>query len=171
MKCVFCKREISDDSKFCEYCGTKVEIEEAAENQYVTEKVSNNIENSTETVETIKTEEDLKIEKSIDKRIYKWKEKLIDLSKRNRLLSFKTAKYSTLRIIDEQPPEVYRSLVQNIQAMEFLPVTVNEDDIPEEEKKSLEELNEGIEFRAQEFKEYEVEDLDKKHVDKFLQTK
>lgn len=72
MKCIFCKREISDDSKFCEYCGTKVEIEEAVENQYVTEKVSNNIENSTETVETIKTEEYLKIEKSIDKRIYKW---------------------------------------------------------------------------------------------------
>ena len=33
MKCVFCKREISDDSKFCEYCGTKVEIEKAVENQ------------------------------------------------------------------------------------------------------------------------------------------
>lgn len=171
MKCVFCKREISDDSKFCEYCGTKVEIEEAVENQYATEEVNNNTENSTETVETIKTEEDLKIEKSIDKRIYKWKEKLIDLSKRNRLLSFKTAKYSTLRIIDEQPPEVYRSLVQNLQTMEFLPVTVNEEDIPEEEKKSLEELNEGIEFKAQEFQKYEVEDLDKKHVDKYLQTK
>lgn len=185
MKCVFCKREISEDSKFCEYCGTKVEFKEQT-SQYAKgaseiiqtpisaikpEKANEIMQTSNETVNTTKTEEDLKIEKSIDKRIYKWKEKLIDLSKRNRLLSFKTSKYSTLRIIDEQPPEVYRSLVQNLQTMEFLPVTVNEEDIPEEEKKSLEELNEGIEFKAQEFKEYEVEELDKKHVDKFLQTK
>ncbi len=170
MQCVFCKREISEDSKFCEYCGTKVEIEEKNEKQAI-EEMQHNTHESTETVEAAKSDENLKIEKSIDKRIYKWKEKLIDLSKRNRLLSFKTAKYSTLRIIDEQPPEIYRSLVQNTQTMEFLPVNVNEEDIPEEEKKSLEELNEGIEFKAQEFKEYEVENLAKKHVDKYLQTK
>lgn len=170
MKCIFCQREISDDSKFCEYCGTKVEIDSSIENVSV-EEANELTDNPDKTIETIKTEEDLKIEKSIDKRISKWKEKLIDLTKRNRLLSFKTSKYSTLRIIDEQPPEVYRSLVQNMQIMEFLPVKVNEEEVPEKEKKSLEELNEGIEFRAQEFKEYEVENLDKKHVDKFLQTK
>lgn len=170
MKCIFCQREISEDSKFCEYCGTKVETELSTENEN-SQEINEATENLIEKVETVKTEEDLKIEKSIDKRIYKWKEKLIDLTKRNRLLSFKTSKYSTLRIIDEQPPEVYRSLVQNMQIMEFLPVNVNEEDVPEEEKKSLEELNEGIEFRAQEFKEYEVEELDKKHIDKFLQTK
>ncbi len=170
MKCIFCQREISEDSKFCEYCGTKVEAELPIKSENSPE-INEVTENLIEKVETVKTEEDLKIEKSIDKRIYKWKEKLIDLTKRNRLLSFKTSKYSTLRIIDEQPPEVYRSLVQNMQIMEFLPVNVNEEDVPEEEKKSLEELNEGIEFRAQEFKEYEVEELDKKHIDKFLQTK
>lgn len=106
----------------------------------------------------------------INDNIKKWKEELIDLSKRNRLLNFKASKYSTLRIIDEQPPEVYRFLVQNLQQMEFLPVKVNEANIPEEDKKSLEELNEGIEFKAKEFKEYNIENLDKKHVDKFLQT-
>ncbi len=156
MKCKFCGKEISEDSKFCEYCGNKVESVSPSD---------------IKTEEAVKTEKDLKIEKSIDKRIYKWKEKLIDLSKRNRLLSFKPSKFSTLRIIDEQPPEVYRALVQNMQTMEFLPVNVNENDIPEEEKKSLEDLNEGIEFKAQEFKEYNVEELDTKHVDKFLQTK
>ena len=83
MKCVFCKKEISNDSKFCEYCGRKVE------NSPVEEEIT------LEEPKKIKTEEDLKIEKSIDKRIYKWKEKLIDLSKRNRLLCFKTSKYST----------------------------------------------------------------------------
>lgn len=134
MKCIFCQREISDDSKFCEYCGTKVEIDSSIENVSV-EEANELTDNPDKTIETIKTEEDLKIEKSIDKRISKWKEKLIDLTKRNRLLSFKTSKYSTLRIIDEQPPEVYRSLVQNMQIMEFLPVKVNEEEVPEKEKK------------------------------------
>lgn len=170
MKCIFCQREISEDSKFCEYCGTKVEIEEQLKNKSI-EELDETLKTVVEELEPAKTEEALKIEKSIDKRIYKWKEKLIDLSKRNRLLNFKTSKYSTLRIIDEQPPEVYRSLVQNMQIMEFLPVNVNNENIPEEDKKSLEELNEGIEFKAQEFKEYIVDELDKKHVDKFLQTK
>lgn len=163
MKCKNCLREISEDSKFCEYCGAKIEEISSDGNQLSLEV---NVSNS-----NIMTEENIKIEKSIDKRIYKWKEKLIDLSKRNRLLNFKVSKYSTLRIIDEQPPEVYRSLVQSLQTMEFLPVNVNEEDVPEEEKKSLEELNEGIEFKAQEFKEYEVEELDEKHIDKYLQTK
>ncbi len=112
-------------------------------------------------------EKDIKI----DKRIYKWKEKLIDLSKRNRLLNFKFSKSLTLRIIDEQPPEVYKALVQELHALEFLPIKVNNENIPEQEKKSLEELNEGIEFKAQEFKEYDPKQLSKKHSDKYLQTK
>lgn len=170
MKCIFCQREISEDSKFCEYCGTKVETEFSTEDETLQER-NKTTEISVENIENEKTEEDLIIEKSIDKRIYKWKEKLIDLTKRNRLLSFKTSKYSTLRIIDEQPPEVYRSLVQNMQIMEFLPINVNNENIPEEEKKSLQELNKDIEFKTQEFKEYEVEELNKKHIDKFLQTK
>ena len=112
-------------------------------------------------------EKDIKI----DKRIYKWKEKLIDLSKRNRLLNFKFSKSLTLRIIDEQPPEVYKALVQELHSLEFLPIKINNEDVPEQEKKSLEELNEGIEFKAQEFKEYDPKQLSKKHSDKYLQTK
>ena len=154
MKCNNCGKNITNDSKFCEYCGVKIEY---------SEKLSENTSH--------KPELEQKQEKSIDKRIYKWKEKLIDLSKRNRLLSFKFSKFSTIRIIDEQPPEVYRALVQNLQTMEFLPVKVNDSEIPEEEKKSLEELNEGIEFKIQEFKEYEINNLEKKHLDKYLQTK
>ena len=46
----------------------------------------------------------------IEKRISIWKEKLIDLSKRNRLLNFKQTKGSTLKIIDEIPPEIFKSL-------------------------------------------------------------
>ena len=33
MKCIFCQREISEDSKFCEYCGTKIEMELPTENE------------------------------------------------------------------------------------------------------------------------------------------
>ena len=112
-------------------------------------------------------EKDIKIEK----KIYKWKEKLIDLSKRNRLLNFKFSKFSTLRIIDEQPPEIYKSLVQDLHTLEFLPIKENNDAISEEEKKPLEELNEDIEFKIQEFKEYDTKQLSKKHFDKYLQTK
>lgn len=165
MKCFNCQKEISDDSKFCEYCGANV-----CQSGEVVKPQIHDVESSFGEIPQ-KTETDIKQEKNLDKRIYKWKEKLIDLSKRNRLLSFKFSKYSTLRIIDEQPPEVYRSLVQNSQVMEFLPVKVNDENIAEEDKKSLEELNEGIEFKAQEFKEYEIDDLEKKHLDKFLQTK
>ncbi|WP_372518636.1 DUF4011 domain-containing protein [Candidatus Ruminimicrobiellum ovillum] len=110
-------------------------------------------------------------EKTIEKRIYKWKEKLIDLSKRNRLLNFKFSKSLTLRIIDEQPPEIYKALVRELHSLEFLPIKENAANIPEQEKKPLEELNEGIEFRAREFKEYTSAELSKKHTDKYLQTK
>ena len=154
MKCNNCGKDIADYYKFCEYCGVKTEY---------SEKLPQNTSH--------KSELEQKQEKNIDKRIYKWKEKLIDLSKRNRLLSFKFSKYSTIRIIDEQPPEVYRALVQNLQTMEFLPVKVNDTEIPDDEKRTLEELNEGIEFKAQEFKEYEIDTLEKKHLDKYLQTK
>ncbi len=116
-------------------------------------------------------EQNINNEKSIEKRIYKWKEKLIDLSKRNRLLNFKFSKFSTLRIIDEQPPEIYKALVQELHSLEFLPIKENIENLPEQEKKSLEELNEGIEFNAQEFKEYDIKQLSKKHSDKYLQTK
>ncbi len=44
---------------------------------------------------TEKTNSNINNEKTIDKRIYKWKEKLIDLSKRNRLLNFKFSKSLT----------------------------------------------------------------------------
>lgn len=165
MKCLNCQKEINDESKFCEHCGTKV-----CQSENIIESKNEDLDKKNTEVSQ-KCDNKIKQEKTLDKRIYKWKEKLIDLSKRNRLLSFKFSKYSTLRIIDEQPPEVYRSLVQNSQIMEFLPVKVNDENVAEEDKKSLEELNEGIEFKAQEFKEYDIDNLEEKHIDKFLQTK
>lgn len=183
MKCEFCKNEINDNSQTCEYCGSKTEkhfkpvFKEPKKQTSATKKFTPNlsqsktIEMTTQTIKKEKTQKELQNEKAIEKRLFVWKEKLIDLTKRNRLLNFKFSKTSTLRIIDEQPPEIYRNLVQNLQTSEFLPIKENEQDVPEEEKKSLEELNENIEFNAQEFKQYETEKINKKHSDKYLQTK
>ena len=150
MKCPNCNNEVTINSQYCKYCGIKIDKSTIIDVEQT----------------KFKTEEDLKTEQNIiDKRIYTWKEKLIDLSKRNRLLNFKTTKYSTLRIIDEQPPEIYRLLVQKLQTMKFLPININEGEISEEEKKSIEELNSGIEFKAQEFKKYRIGTFEKKHTD------
>lgn len=180
MICPNCKKEIIEESKFCEYCGLQVvhciangskqfsfdfDDPEVKDEQFPTKEIK--IE---ELLNKNKENQDDKKEKSVDKRIGKWKEKLIDLSKRNRLLNFKTTKLSTLRIIDEQPPEVFRNLVVNQGVMDFLPVITN-DEVQCEEEKSIEDLNEEIEFKSQEFKTYNIDELNKKHIDKQLQTK
>lgn len=184
MICPNCKKEITNDSKFCEYCGLR--IEENSEKLILSESIEANDENLSlfNALDITPTPDELiicaknkiviqedKKEKSLDKRILKWKEKLIDLTKRNRLLNFKSTKSSTLRIIDEQPPEVFRALVTNMSTMEFLPIVINEENVSEEERKSIEELNEGVEFKPKEFQKYEIDNLDEKHLDKFLQTK
>ena len=50
-----------------------------------------------------------------------WKRKLLDLSKRNRLLNFKPNKVSTITVVDELPAEVFRVLVTRGQGMRFRP--------------------------------------------------
>lgn len=46
----------------------------------------------------------------IQNRIDEWKRKLVDLSRRNRLLHFRPTRGSTLRIVEPQPAEVFRRL-------------------------------------------------------------
>ena len=62
------------------------------------------------------------MEKIIAERVDRWKKKLIDLGKRNRLISFRPTKVTTVRIVDEQPPEVFATLVTELKAMDFLPM-------------------------------------------------
>lgn len=106
----------------------------------------------------------------ISNRIIKWKEKLIDLTRRNRLLNFKSPKNASIKIIDEIPTELFRILVANSKQMKFLPIKDNEEGTPEELRLSREALNNGIEFKAQEFEKYDRDALAGKHVDSFLQT-
>jgi len=94
---------------------------------------------------------------TIEKKLNDWKNKLIDLSRRNRLLNFKKNRSSTLKIIDEIPSEIYKSLVVDEEAFDFLTYD-------EESKENS--INSG----TMEFFEYEPEGLEDKHKDLFLQT-
>ncbi len=67
-----------------------------------------------------------------DKRLINWRNKLIDLSKRNRLLNFKPTKVTTVKVIEELPTEVFRTLVIDEDEMEFLP-RAEEDEVEEAE--------------------------------------
>ena len=183
MNCSICNKEITDekyivskdDKIICLDCcqgnnyNTNIESKKQQESNYIEQYNINNTETDEKCNEECNLKENLK-SCGLDKRISIWKEKLIDLSKRNRLLNFKHTKGSTLKIIDEIPPEIFKLLYCKNEVMQFLPIKVNAEDIPEEEKLTKEELNEGIEFKAQEFETYEINNLKKKHIDKFLQT-
>src|SRR5919106_2062359 len=52
--------------------------------------------------------------------IENWKRKLLDLTKRNRLLHFRVNTVSTVTIVDELPTEVFRRLYIAEQPMRFL---------------------------------------------------
>lgn len=55
----------------------------------------------------------------IEKELEKARCKLLDLTMRNRLLNFRPAKVSTIRVIDEVPREIYDILVLQEKQMSF----------------------------------------------------
>ena len=57
----------------------------------------------------------------VDANLDHWKRKLLDLSKRNRLLNFKPSRVSTITVVDELPAAVFRILAGNGQQMRFRP--------------------------------------------------
>ena len=54
-------------------------------------------------------------------RLQKFQEKLLDLTKRNRLLNFRAARVSSVRIVDELPAEVFSLLFRDRKALSFSP--------------------------------------------------
>ena len=56
-------------------------------------------------------------------RLERWKQQLIDLTLRNRLLNFKPTTVTTIRIVDELPAEVFRTLQIANRSMSFQPVS------------------------------------------------
>lgn len=103
---------------------------------------------------------------TISQRIKRWKEKLIDLSKRNRLLNFRPTKVTTIKIVDELPPEIFNMFVTEQITMEFL--SAEEDSNNREGDKFNNKSK--VDATTKEFEEYSSENLDKKHTDRYLQT-
>lgn len=111
------------------------------------------------------------MEKIIAERVDRWKKKLIDLTKRNRLISFRPTKVTTIRIVDEQPPEVFATIVTELKAMDFLPMPERKEKEEGEEPKENEAEEENkIETQTKEFEKYDKEKLADKHVDIHLQS-
>ncbi|MDP8263693.1 MAG: DUF4011 domain-containing protein [Candidatus Ancaeobacter aquaticus] len=111
------------------------------------------------------------MEKIIADRVARWKNKLIDLTKRNRLVNFKPTKVTTVRIVDEQPPEVFATLVTKLKSMDFLSIPESEEEGEDEETEGVESVEEDkIETQTKKFKKYNKDNLEAKHIDIHLQT-
>jgi hypothetical protein len=58
----------------------------------------------------------------VEQSVENWKRKLLDPSKRNRLLHFKPTWVSTVAVVDELPVEVFRQLHLGRRTMRFKPL-------------------------------------------------
>lgn len=71
-----------------------------------------------------------------------WKTKLLDLTKRNRALNFKSQKVSTVTIVDEQATEIFRILCSNNKSMKFKARPENQSKEPARKNDNRLELSE-----------------------------
>lgn len=103
-----------------------------------------------------------------------WKRKLLDVSKRNRALSFKPNKVTTITVVDEQPGEVFRQLYLQDRKMRFRPAVPKQGAFPlagdaTETAESGEDEEEASALSL-DFAPYVATDLGDHHTDDFLQT-
>ena len=115
--------------------------------------------------------------RNVDSIINVWKNRLLDLSKRNRALNFKVNKVATVSVIDELPPEIFRLLCLENKSLTF---NSSEEptvglDYPSSETGSLfDEVEIPYEGNLEDgdaaFIPYEAETLSSKHTDNVLQT-
>ncbi len=101
----------------------------------------------------------------VEERIKKWRDKLIDLSKRNRLLNFRPTKVTTIKITNELPSEILSILAIENEGMEFLPIESSQENLFKEEDNIERKEDSTTEFQA-----YKRDALDEKYRDKYLQT-
>jgi very-short-patch-repair endonuclease/signal recognition particle subunit SEC65 len=94
-----------------------------------------------------------------------WKTKLLDLTKRNRALSFRSSKVSTVAIVDEQPAEVFRQLQLRREAMRFKAAPETEAAEPATLPDDEDDTALGADFVP-----YDPTGLDERHADGWLQT-
>ena len=98
---------------------------------------------------------------NITQELHVAREKLLDLTLRNKLLNYRTSKLRTIQIIDEIPKEIFNILVLNEQGMHFKHKIRNEKDIADE----LPNENEKVEMPW-----LYVENVSTHQTDKHLQT-
>lgn len=91
----------------------------------------------------------------VGERIEEWKRKLVDLSRRNRLIHFRASRNTSVRIVDELPPETFRMTVQKRASMMLLPRTETSEEAP---------ADTGT------YAPYTAEQLQARHIDRALQT-
>jgi very-short-patch-repair endonuclease len=119
--------------------------------------------------------------KDVKKELLAVRQKLLDLTMRNRLLNFRQTRARTVRIVDEIPRELYEILVLKEKAMEFLPRPKTPEDSQHQAKmqKSLfeeeVESHDTLDLSAEEAsKLWEVPppdaELATRYTDRFLQT-
>ena len=115
--------------------------------------------------------------RNMDTIISVWKNKLIDLTKRNRALNFKVNKVSTITIVDELPPEIFRLLCLKKRRLRFGGVNNSKNSNKESSKETLtlfdeieDELTGDALVNEDRFLPYETSDLSSKHTDDTLQT-
>lgn len=104
-----------------------------------------------------------------------WRRKLLDLSKRNKALNFKSTKVTTIAIVDEQPGIVFKYLFTDGKQMKFAPILPSKKELNNDSnsqqiglfepdsQESLTEYDNSI------FQEYKIEELEDRHTDNILQ--
>jgi len=106
-----------------------------------------------------------------------WKNKLLDLTKRNKALNFTVNKVSTVTVVDELPPEIFRLLCLKRKSLRF--GAINDSNVSNEESSSEtvtlfddieDDSGTGSIEEADRFVPYDITELSSRHTDDILQT-
>lgn len=108
----------------------------------------------------------------IETAIEGWKSRLLDLSKRTRLLNFKVNRVATVTVVDELPVEVFRTLYLERHGMRFAhrPAPEGQTEAGAEDASPDPAADDVPELPPVEFSPYEVAALADRHTDDVLQT-
>ena len=68
----------------------------------------------------------------VERQLEAARQKLLDLTMRNRLLNYRPSKARTIKVVDEIPKEIYDILVLHERNMQFLPKAKEEESRPAE---------------------------------------
>jgi superfamily I DNA and/or RNA helicase len=115
----------------------------------------------------------------VERQLEAARQKLLDLTMRNRLLNYRPSKARTIKVVDEIPKEIYDILVLLERNMQFLPKAKEEESRPEENG-DIQLGLEGLREDASDLTEEEASvlwdlpppdtEVAARHVDRFLQT-